>query len=107
MQGINVIHTVIRGGLVSRNVTSTGNQNEGFYYGLMNSTLRLVGLLQSAAMLLAGVIFGYISGEEPGPHPGLTFRFLIGFLPAASLFLGSFFAGKFFKAFSNFYPRTT
>lgn len=100
VQGINVIHIVIRGGLVSRNVSSTGSQNEGFYYGLMNSTLRMTGLLQSMAMLLIGVIFGYISGEKPGPHPDFAFRFLIGFLPVVSLLTASFFARKFFKAFT-------
>ena len=32
-------------------------------------------------LALLGVLFGYVSGDNPGPQPGSAFRFLIGVLP--------------------------
>ena len=100
LQGINVCNIVTRASLISRNIDRTGNYNEASYYGLMNSGIRLGDLLHSLAMLLVGVLFGYISGENPGPQPGIAFRFLMSLLPIAGLSLGALFARKFFKAFS-------
>ena len=34
-------------------------------------------------LALLGVLFGYVSGAEPGPRPGNSFRFLIGAVPFA------------------------
>ncbi len=97
-QGINVCNLVIRALLISRNTSLTGRQNEASYYGMINASLRLGGMLQSLAMLLAGALFGYISGENPGPNPGGAFRFLISTLPILGLILASLFAWLFFKA---------
>jgi GPH family glycoside/pentoside/hexuronide:cation symporter len=99
--GIQVSNIVIRAELVSRSTLRMGSQNEGFYYGMMNFALRLGGLLQALAMFLAAQFFGYTSGETPGPHPDLAFRFLMGFLPVAGLVLASAFARSFFKSFSH------
>ncbi len=99
--GMQVSNIVIRAALVSRSIQQTGSQNEGFYYGMMNSALRLGGLLQALAMFLAAQLFGYISGGTPGPHPDLAFRFLISILPAAGLLLAGTFARIFFKAFTQ------
>jgi GPH family glycoside/pentoside/hexuronide:cation symporter len=100
LQGINVSNILIRAGLVSRNIERTGNRNEASYYGLMNSALRLVGLLQSLAMVLVGSLFGYISGAQPGTHPDLAFRFTISFLPVVGLSLAVLFTRPFFKAYA-------
>ncbi len=100
VQGINVSNIVIRAALVSRNISRTGNRNEASYYGMMNSCLRLGGLLQSLAMLLIGLLFGYVSGDHPGPQPGIAFRFLIGILPVISLAIACLFAWQFFNRFS-------
>jgi len=97
LQGISVCNIIIRAGLVSRNIDRTQNHNEASYYGVMNSALRLVGLLQSLAMVLVGTLFGYISGDQPGAHPDLAFRFLISLLPIVGLSLALFFARPFFK----------
>ncbi len=98
LQGTNVCNIVIRATLISRNISRTGRQNEASYYGMMNSALRLGGLLQSLSMLLVGALFGYVSGEAPGHNPGGAFRFLISVLPVISLVVAAVFAGLFFKA---------
>jgi GPH family glycoside/pentoside/hexuronide:cation symporter len=46
---------------------------------------------------LIGVLFGYISGEDPGPQPGNAFRFLIGVVPVLSLALAWPLAYCFFR----------
>jgi GPH family glycoside/pentoside/hexuronide:cation symporter len=104
LQGINVCNIVIRAGLITRNIDRTGNRNEASYYGLMNSALRIGGLLQSLAMFLVGMLFGYISGDQPGPQPDLAFRFLISFLPILSLCAAILIAIKFFTAWTSVRP---
>ncbi len=84
LQGINVCNIIIRANLVGRNIARTRNRNEASYYGLMNAALRLVGVLQSLAMVSVAVLFGYISGDQPGTNPDMAFRFLISFLPVIS-----------------------
>lgn len=100
VQGINITNIVLRASLISRNIHRTGMQNEASYYGMMNSALRLGGLLQALAMLLAGLLFGYVSGENPGPQPDLAFRYLISAFPLVALILGGSVAWRFFGAFS-------
>jgi GPH family glycoside/pentoside/hexuronide:cation symporter len=47
--------------------------------------MRVIGklskILESLALVLLGVLFGYVSGENPGPQPGNAFRFLISVFP--------------------------
>jgi GPH family glycoside/pentoside/hexuronide:cation symporter len=48
------------------------------------------------ALVLIGMLFGYVSGEDPGPQPGNAFRFLIGVMPVLSLALAWPLAYRFF-----------
>ena len=108
LQGINITHIVIRASLISRNIGRTGMQNEASYYGMMNAALRLGGLLQALVMLLVGVIFGYVSGENPGTQPDVAFRALISAFPLVALFLGGVVGWRFFRTFSpDTDPQTT
>ena len=38
-------------------------------------------MLEAGALLLLGLLFGYVSGEQPGPNPDNAFRFLMGVFP--------------------------
>ncbi|MCP4363666.1 MAG: hypothetical protein GY796_37175 [Chloroflexi bacterium] len=42
---------------------------------------RLSKRLEAGALFLIGILFGYISGENPGPTPDDTFRFLMSVFP--------------------------
>ncbi len=99
--GIWVCNHVIRADLVSRNLLATEKHTEALYYALLNMFLRVGGILQSLAMVLAVLFFGYVSGENPGPHPDQAFRFLMGFVPAVGLFASWFFARYFFKGYAT------
>jgi len=95
--GCQVCFDVIRAGLVDQHYSLTGQRNEAVYFSLLGFGIRLSGMLQGAAMFAVGVLFGYISGEHPGPQPDLAFRFLISVVPVISLLLSMYFAHQFFN----------
>ncbi len=99
--GIWICYNIMRADLISQNLTSTGNHTEGLYYGLLNVFQNMGGILQSIAMLLAGLLFGYVSGDNPGPQPALAFRFLMSFAPLAVLLLSWYFARSFLREYSD------
>jgi GPH family glycoside/pentoside/hexuronide:cation symporter len=81
MGGINVCRVIIMANFVDRDLERTGHRREGIYFSL----LRIIGTLskipQALALALLGILFGYVSGEIPGPHPENAFRFLISVFP--------------------------
>lgn len=89
--GIKVCREMIMSGLVDRSLARTGRRQEGVYYGLNRFFGRLSKLLETAALLFLGLIFGYVSGKDPGPDPASAFRFLMSVMPfictAAALLL--------------------
>ena len=95
--GIWVCNIIIRADLVSQNLVNTEKHTEGLYYALLNVFQNMGGLLQSVAMMLAGLFFGYVSGDDPGPQPDMAFRFLIGFAPLVVLIVAWFSARSFLK----------
>ena len=95
--GIWVCNNIIRADLVSQNLAKTEKHTEALYYAMLNVIQNMGGILQSVAMMLASLLFGYVSGENPGPQPDMAFRFLIGFAPLVGLALSWFSARWFFK----------
>jgi GPH family glycoside/pentoside/hexuronide:cation symporter len=95
--GCQVCFDVIRAGLVDRHYNLTGQHSEAVYFSLLGFGIHLSGVLQGAAMFAVGRLFGFISGEHPGPQPDLAFRFLIGAVPVIGLLLSMYFAHQFFK----------
>jgi GPH family glycoside/pentoside/hexuronide:cation symporter len=89
--GVKVCREMIMARLVDRSLERTGRRQEGVYYGLNRFIGRLSKLLEALALILLGVFFGYVSGEDPGPNPENAFRFLMSVLPficmAAALLL--------------------
>ncbi len=99
--GIWVCYNIMRADLVSQNLQKTGKHTEGLYYALLNVVQNMGGVLQSLAMLLASVWFGYVSGENPGPQPDMAFRFLMGFAPLTVLAVSWFFVRSFLQDYSE------
>jgi GPH family glycoside/pentoside/hexuronide:cation symporter len=98
--GCQVCFDVIRADLVDRHYDLTGQRSEAVYFSLLGFGIHLSGVLQGAAMFAVGSLFGFVSGEQPGPQPGLTFRFLIGVVPVIGLILSMYFARQFFRQIS-------
>jgi GPH family glycoside/pentoside/hexuronide:cation symporter len=81
MGGINVCREMIMANFVDRNLKRTGHRREGIYYSLKRVIGKLSKITESLALVLLGLLFGYVSGENPGPQPENAFRFLMGVFP--------------------------
>lgn len=62
-------------------------RREGIISNALGFMNRLNGLFTSAAFLLVGVLFGFISGDEPGPQPDMAARFLLTVFPFVMMLL--------------------
>jgi GPH family glycoside/pentoside/hexuronide:cation symporter len=100
--GCQVCFDVIRADLVDRHYQLTGQRSEAVYFSLLGFGIHLSGVLQGAAMFAVGMLFGYVSGEQPGPQPGLTFRFLIGAVPVIALSVAMYLARQFFRQVTSY-----
>jgi GPH family glycoside/pentoside/hexuronide:cation symporter len=79
--GIKVCRELIMADFVDQSLERTGHRREGVYYSLLRVIGKLSKILESLALILLGLLFGYISGENPGPQPDNAFRFLISVFP--------------------------
>ena len=79
--GIKVCREMIMANLVDHSLARTGHRQEGMYYSLLRVFGKLSKLLEALALVLLAVLFGYVSGEDPGPQPDNAFRFLISAVP--------------------------
>jgi GPH family glycoside/pentoside/hexuronide:cation symporter len=79
--GIKVCREMIMASLVDGSLARTGYRREGMYYSLLRVFGKLSKLLEALALILLAVLFGYVSGEDPGPQPDTAFRFLISIVP--------------------------
>jgi GPH family glycoside/pentoside/hexuronide:cation symporter len=79
--GIKVCREMIMANFVDRSLAQTGHRREGVYYSLLRVVGKLSKILESLALILLGMLFGYTSGENPGPHPENAFRFLMSVFP--------------------------
>lgn len=79
--GVKVCREMIMAYLVDQSLERTGRRQEGIYYSLNRFIGRLSKLLEAGALVLLAVVFGYVSGEDPGPNPDDAFRFLMGVFP--------------------------
>jgi glycoside/pentoside/hexuronide:cation symporter, GPH family len=79
--GLRVCREIIMANLVDRALERTGHRREGMYYSLVRVTGKLSKLVEAFALVLLGLLFGYVSGENPGPQPENAFRFLMSVFP--------------------------
>jgi GPH family glycoside/pentoside/hexuronide:cation symporter len=79
--GANVCREMIMANFVDRNLERSGYRREGIYYSLLLVIAKLSKIQGSLALVLLGLLFGYVSGENPGPHPENAFRFLMSVFP--------------------------
>ena len=92
--GGNVCREMIMVNFVDKNLKRTGHRREGIYYSLLRVIAKLSKILQSLALVPLGLLFGYVSGENPGPHPENAFRFLISIFPLVSTLIAWLIASR-------------
>lgn len=69
-----------------------GLKREGTYASAMGFMNRLSGLFTSLAFLLVSRLYGFESGDVPGPEPGNAARFLLAAFPFAVMLLSVLFS---------------
>ena len=92
--GIKVCRELVLADLVDRSLIRTGQRREGVYYSLSRLLARLSKILETLSLVLLSVLFGYVSGENPGPDPENAFRFLMSVIPVIFLVVAWFLARR-------------
>jgi glycoside/pentoside/hexuronide:cation symporter, GPH family len=92
--GIKVCREIIMADFVDRGLERTGHRREGIYYSLLRVIGKLSKILESLALVLLGLLFGYVSGENPGPQPANAFRFLMSVFPLVFTIIAGLIANR-------------
>ncbi|WP_219834881.1 MFS transporter [Paenibacillus sp. R14(2021)] len=87
LAGFLVSPPIVSGMIIDRDYAESGLRREGVYTAVSGFITRSSGLISSLAFLLVGLAFGYKSGNEPGPNPEATFRYLISVVPLGLLMI--------------------
>jgi GPH family glycoside/pentoside/hexuronide:cation symporter len=92
--GLKVCREIIMANFVDRGLERSGHRREGIYYSLLRVIGKLSKILEALALVLLGLLFGYVSGENPGPQPENAFRFLMSVFPLVFTILAWLVASK-------------
>ncbi|WP_114497569.1 MFS transporter [Fontibacillus phaseoli] len=85
LAGFLVTPAMVSGRIIDEDAERTGLRREGIYTAVAGFITRSSGLISALAFFIVGMIFGYESGDNPGPSPELTFRYLISVVPLCLL----------------------
>lgn len=81
LAGFLVTPAMVSGNIIDEDAEATGQRREGIYTAVSGFITRSSGLISALAFFVVGMIFGYESGDNPGPDPESTFRYLISVIP--------------------------
>jgi GPH family glycoside/pentoside/hexuronide:cation symporter len=87
LAGFLVTPPIVTGIIIDQDFIKTGSRREGIYTAVGGFITRSSGLISALAFLIVGIIFGYESGDKPGPDPESTFRYLISVVPLGLLLI--------------------
>ena len=79
--GVITTMDLIHSRIMDEDQAKNNVRREGIISNALGFMNRLNGLFTSAAYALLGVLFGYVSGDVPGPQPGTAARFLLTVFP--------------------------
>jgi GPH family glycoside/pentoside/hexuronide:cation symporter len=87
LTGFLVTPPVLSSRIIDLDAQKTGRRREGIYTAVGGFITRSSGLISALAFWIVGMIFGYVSGNNPGPYPAETFRVLVSVVPLLLLAL--------------------
>lgn len=90
LAGFLVTPPVVTGLIVDADFAKTGRRREGVYNAVAGFITRSSGLISALAFFIVGMIFGYESGDNPGPYPETVFRTLVTIVPLGLLAVSCF-----------------
>jgi len=79
--GLLVTNDLVQARVLDRDAREHGHHREGLYLSAFGFFSRLTGATAGLALGSLGDWFGYYSGANPGPDPGLAFRVAISVYP--------------------------
>jgi GPH family glycoside/pentoside/hexuronide:cation symporter len=97
--GVLTTNDLIGAKIMDEDTQKYGLRREGIISNAMGFMNRLNGLFTSAAFLLVGMLYGYVSGDNPGPQPDNAARFLLTVCPPVLMLIS--FAFSFFIDFKR------
>jgi GPH family glycoside/pentoside/hexuronide:cation symporter len=81
MGGINVCRVIIMADIIDKGLKRTGHRREGIYFSLVRFMGKFSKILEALMLAILALLFGYVNGQNPGPHPENAFRFMISVFP--------------------------
>lgn len=85
LAGFFVTPAMVGGRIIDEDADRTGLRREGIYTAVSGFITRSSGLISALAFFVVGMMFGYENGDNPGPDPESTFRYLICVVPLCLL----------------------
>lgn len=85
LAGHFVIPPLVQAQIIDVDAAKTGRRREGMYLSVGNVLVRTSALVGALAFVIAGGLYGYVSGDQPGPAPAATFIFLMTTVPLGLL----------------------
>lgn len=82
-----VVPVIVQAQIIDVDAAVTGRRREGIFTAVSNFLVRCSALVTAVAFFVAGLIFGYVSGDDPGPDPASAFIFLTSTVPLVLLVL--------------------
>jgi len=95
LAGFLVTPPVVNAMIVDLDAAKTGRRREGIYSAVGGFITRSSGLISALAFLVVGIVFGYESGDNPGPNPRATFQYLVSVVPFGLLLVSVGVSGLF------------
>jgi len=87
--GLLATNDLVVARVVDRDAALHGTHREGLFLSVLGAFGRLNGAVSGLALASLGGLFGYYSGERPGPAPGEAFRVYLTVYPFALCALGA------------------
>lgn len=86
--GLLATNDLIQARVVDDDVRRHGQHREGLFLSAFGFFSRLTGATAGIGLGSLGLLFGYYSGDAPGPDPGTAFRVAVGVYPFVIAVLG-------------------
>ena len=86
--GLLATNDLIQARVVDDDVRRHGQHREGLFLSAFGIFSRLTGATAGLGLGSLGLLFGYYSGEDPGPDPGTAFRVAVSVYPFVIAVLG-------------------
>ena len=90
--GVTANIDLINARMIDDDARASGLRREGIYISTINFVIRFSSFARSLILLLVTLLFGFVSGENPGTQAGTASRFMMAVFPAALMLISVLFS---------------